>query len=111
LARYERRLQSTMNQLLGRLLQLQKVRQHGILDEHAGKLMMFQDPENINERAKAKIEPNDEGSDPRQEIYGRWEDDRGDQSELVPSEQTESNGLERPSPDVVEPQVAPAGAA
>jgi hypothetical protein len=99
LAKYERRFQSTMNQLIGRLVQLQRVHQHGILDDHAAKLIVFQEPEDIGERAKGKIEPNADGSDPREGIYGRW----GEVNDPVAAAAAQVvQALQKPSTDLVE---------
>jgi hypothetical protein len=73
LAKHERRLQSTMNQLIGRLKQCQKMCEHGILHDHAAKLINFQDPERAGEHVRAKNEPNENGIHPQAEVYERWE--------------------------------------
>jgi hypothetical protein len=73
LAKHERRMQSTMNQLIGRLRQIQKMRQHGILHDHADKLINFEDPEAIGEPMRDENEPTEDGSDPKAEVYEQWE--------------------------------------
>jgi hypothetical protein len=94
LAKHERRMQNTMNQLIGRLRQMQKVNQHGILHEHAGKLINFQDPEDFGQYARIENKPNEDGSDPKAEVYERWE--------TIEPEQAEDSAEQTEEPEVVE---------